>query len=66
MLDLDTPVQRRLTVKQVAELLQVRTNTVYRWARTGYIPCIRVRRKALRFDYDDIKRWERTLTTGKL
>lgn len=56
---------RRLTVKDVAGLLQLDIQTVYMWARLGRLPCIRIGR-SLRFNYDDIKRWEEKQTTGKL
>lgn len=65
MFETFTPEQRRLTVQQVAELLGYHPQTIYRWARLGVIPCIR-RRHTLRFNLEDIRRWEARATTGKL
>ena len=41
--------ERRLTASEVAARLGVTPWTVYHWAATGRLPCIRMSRKALRF-----------------
>ena len=60
LLDID----KRLTAKQVAELLGVHVVTIYEWSRTGRIPCIKLRHR-LRFKLSDIQRWEAQHTLGK-
>jgi len=56
---------KRLTVKEVAKLLGFNEFTIYKMARTGRIPCIRIRRH-LRFRLADIERWEDKHSYGKL
>jgi excisionase family DNA binding protein len=36
------PIERLLTVRQVAQLLGVCTATVYKWAAAGVLPHIRI------------------------
>lgn len=55
-----------LTVKQVAARLAIAEWTVYDWARSGRLPCIRMSRKALRFAEADIAKFERAHTTGRI
>jgi excisionase family DNA binding protein len=62
----EAPANTRLTVKEVAERLRVSTVTVYNWAASGRIPCIRLSKKALRFLESDIAKYERLHTTGRL
>jgi excisionase family DNA binding protein len=46
-----------LTVRQVAEILDLHPKTVYAWAADGRLPApIRLGRKVM-FDLDDILRW---------
>lgn len=49
-------VERLLTVKQVAELLSVKTSWVYLAADRGELPCVRVGRY-LRFSLPRIESW---------
>jgi excisionase family DNA binding protein len=58
------PTNTRLTVKQVAERLSVHPATIYHWAASGRLPCIRLSRKALRFSEADIAKYEQKHTTG--
>lgn len=44
-----------LTTAQVCEIFQVHRVTIYRWAREGLFPCIKVGRKNL-YDPDEIAR----------
>jgi excisionase family DNA binding protein len=61
----DTVTQdKRLTAKQVAEMLGLNRDTIYKWARCGRIPCIKLRHR-LRFRLSDIERWEKQQTVGK-
>jgi excisionase family DNA binding protein len=55
---------KRLTAQEVAKLLDLNLYTVYKWARTGRIPCIKFRR-GYRFKMADIERWEAKHTLGK-
>ena len=65
MLENQPATAKRLSVKQVAEMLGYNPFTIYKWARIGRIPCIRMRRQ-IRFRLSDILEWEREQTTGKL
>jgi excisionase family DNA binding protein len=56
-----------LTVKQLAQRLQVDPETVRRWAREKIIPAVKLstRKKASwRFSLKDIEIWQRRNTTG--
>ena len=57
---------QRLRVRQVAELLGYNQDTIYRWAREGFIPCIRLANGQIRFKLSDIEKWEDEQTVGKL
>ena len=46
----------RMSVKELAELIGVSTDTIRRAFRKGEIPAIRVK-TALRFDLDDVLRY---------
>ncbi len=56
----------RLTVKEVAERLRVHPWTVYMWARSGRLPCIRLSKRTLRFLEKDIAKYEREHTSGAI
>ena len=45
-----------LTVKQVAEYLQLKQSTVYTWAQEGKIPAVKVGR-SWQFNQSEIERW---------
>lgn len=49
---------RLLTVQQVAELLQVKLSTIYKWTHEGSIPHLKLGR-LVRFREDDILEWLR-------
>jgi excisionase family DNA binding protein len=55
---------KRLTANEVAEMLGLDRDTIYKWARSGRIPCIKLRHR-LRFRLGDIERWEKQQTVGK-
>lgn len=60
-----SPEQRQtLTAQEVADRLGLNVYTVYKWARTRRIPCIRFKRQ-YRFKLSDIERWEQRHTVGK-
>ena len=46
-----------INVKQVSELIGVQPLTIYRWAKVGKIPHIRIGNGSLRFDIGDIQNW---------
>jgi excisionase family DNA binding protein len=46
---------KQLTAKEVAARFRVRTWTVYQWARTGRLPCIRLGKRSLRFLESDLE-----------
>ena len=48
---------RTMTTAEVAALLNVSTETVRRWARTGYLPSHRLGPKTIRYDRVEIERW---------
>jgi excisionase family DNA binding protein len=60
--------EKRLTVREVAQILGLNEFTIYKWARLGLIPCIRQGHggRQLRFKLSDIEKWEEEQTTGKL
>ena len=45
-----------LTVLQLAELLQIKTATLYAWAARGQIPCLKLH-GLVRFRKDEIDQW---------
>lgn len=45
-----------LTVKDVAQLLNIRPSTLYQWAELGQIPSIKLN-GTLRFDLEDLTKW---------
>ncbi len=47
---------KMLTVKQVAELIQVKEKTIYQWAEMRQIPHHKLN-GAIRFNYDVILEW---------
>lgn len=49
---------RLVTAQTIADLLEVRVNCIYEWARNGVIPVIMVNTR-MRFDYDEIVQWLR-------
>ena len=48
------PDETVLTAAELAERLQVKTQTVLSWHRTGRIPVRRLTRKVLRFSLPDV------------
>lgn len=58
-------LDKRLKASEVAELLGITDQTVYKYARLGIIPCVKVGRHRIRFKLSDIQRWEAQNTTGK-
>lgn len=45
-----------MTVKEVSEILNANSKTIYQWAELGQIPSVKLN-GCLRFDLDDIKEW---------
>jgi len=43
-----------LTIKQVAELLQVHEQTAWKYVRQGRLPCVRLSRRAIRVARQDL------------
>jgi excisionase family DNA binding protein len=48
---------RLLTARAVAELLDVSSETVLRWARRGELPAIKLPGGAIRFREDELEAW---------
>ncbi len=50
-----------LTAKQIAQMLNVKSSTVYEWAQMGYIPCIRLgtgkKKPLVRFSQFRVQEW---------
>ncbi len=40
-----------LTAEEISKILRVSTGTIYKWAKEGKLPCIRIG-KAVRFEID--------------
>jgi excisionase family DNA binding protein len=55
---LDPRIPQLLTVVEVAAMLRLCPSTVYAWAASGRLPCIRIG-TAVRFDRGDVLRWLR-------
>ena len=55
---IDEPLMR---VEEVAELLNVKPQTIYTWAAMDYIPCVRIgmgtKKPAIRFDRSAVLQW---------
>lgn len=49
-------MERLLTIKEVAELLQVKVNTLYSWVFTNKIPFVKIN-GVLRFKEKAIGKW---------
>jgi excisionase family DNA binding protein len=49
--------ERLLTARQVADLLNVSSETVLRWTRRGALPAIRLPSGAIRYRVDELDRW---------
>jgi len=58
--------ERLLDVYQVAELLSVAKDTVYRWSRLGYLPSIRMPGGVVRWEPGDIEKFKQKRSLGKL
>lgn len=52
-----------LTIQQVAERYGVSPKVIYREAREGRLPHLRVGTKLIRFDEDDLTAWEQEQRT---
>ena len=46
---------RLLTAKQLAAALQLNEQTIYRLARNGEVPFVRIGKKAIRFDLEQVR-----------
>lgn len=53
---------KALTAKQLADILQMSEQVIYRLSRAGEIPSLRIGKKAVRFELDKVKK---ALTTTK-
>ena len=49
-------LERLLTVEEVAELLRIKVSTVYAWAASGKVPCVRLGSR-VRFLRGDLSKW---------
>ena len=49
-------MERLLTINQLAEILQVKKNTIYSWIFTKRIPHVKIN-GALRFKEKEISKW---------
>jgi excisionase family DNA binding protein len=45
-----------ITIKEAAEILNVKPSTLYQWAELGQVPCFKIN-GSLRFDVEDITKW---------
>lgn len=50
------PVERYVTVEQVAEHLSVSRSTVYQWVNAGFVPHYKVR-TVVRFKLSEVENW---------
>jgi excisionase family DNA binding protein len=49
-------VERLLTARQIAELLGMKTSTIYYWVHIGFIPCHHTGR-SVRFKESEVEEW---------
>jgi excisionase family DNA binding protein len=49
-------MHKLLTIKEIAEYLQVKTSTIYQWTHQGYIPHIKLGNH-VRFRINRIDKW---------
>lgn len=47
---------RIITIKELSEFLKVKPKTLYQWAESKQIPCLKLN-GTLRFDLNDIQQW---------
>ncbi len=52
-----------LTVKEAAEVLKISPHTLLRWVKLDKLEIVRLSRKILRFDRDELTRWIRLHTS---
>jgi excisionase family DNA binding protein len=45
-----------ITINELSDFLKVKPKTLYQWAETRQIPCLKLN-GSLRFDLEDIQRW---------
>jgi len=45
---------RLMTVDELAEYLQLKPATIRDWARRGWIPCVKLSAKAIRFEPEEV------------
>jgi excisionase family DNA binding protein len=48
---------RLMDVKTLSSLLSVKPKTIYDWVHKDYIPYIKLGRRLVRFDADEIRKW---------
>lgn len=53
---------RLLTVGEIADYLQVKVKTIYKWSSQGRIPCIKFSKKCVRFELEKVRRWYETMS----
>jgi excisionase family DNA binding protein len=51
-------VSKTYTAREVAELFKVHTKTVYLWYKIGKLPGFKVGDKILRFNEDDVNKFQ--------
>ena len=49
-------MEKLLTVKQLGELLQISTRTIYEWTHIGYVPHYKLP-KGIRFKMAEVEKW---------
>jgi excisionase family DNA binding protein len=54
-----------LTPQDIADRFGVTIFAVYKWVRSGRLPCIRVSRKTVRFTEEQIEHYLKTHTIGR-
>jgi excisionase family DNA binding protein len=47
---------RLLSVKEISEMLRVKSKTIYQWAELGQIPCLKIN-GLLRFSEEEVRAW---------
>lgn len=52
-----------ITIKELSEIINVKPKTIYQWAESGQIPCLKINR-LVRFDMERISDWLKAREMG--
>jgi excisionase family DNA binding protein len=56
------PLEKLLTIRELAELLSISTGTAYHWLSEGRLTCVRFSARCVRFREEDIEKMLQQMT----